>query len=116
MSNKARWINLAQLANKAGKCVVGSQLIPAIQSNKVKLVLISDQCGNNTKKKLQDKTTFYDIPLVKVKEEELECVNNRGLAALGISDAGFARAILESLQKVGDDDGLQQTTSKKKTQ
>lgn len=102
MSNN--WINMVQIAIKAGKVQVGSNLIPSIQSQKAKLVLISETCGNNTKKKVLNKTEYYSIPCVNITQEDMEKISIRNYSALAITDDGFAQTILK---KVGENDGLQ---------
>lgn len=96
MKNKI--VSLIQFAFKANKVAVGDSLIPSIQKKEAKLVLVSTLCGNNRKKKLKDKCTFYDICLKEVEPELFERVTFRSINSLAICDDGFAKAILKEMK------------------
>lgn len=87
------------LASRARKIAAGDQVIKSIQSRNAKLVLISDICGNNTKKKLIDKCTFYQIPYEYIEDGIL----NRSLGqsnrkSVAILDEGFAQTLIVCLK------------------
>lgn len=90
---------LLQMAFRAGKIIRGDGLIPGIQSQKVKLVLYSCACGENRKKKLKNKSKSYGITCLEVSNEILDNVSYKPMSSLGVSDAGFAKAIQQRLNE-----------------
>ena len=90
--------NLCQLAFRAGKLSIGDSLIPSIQSNKAKIVLYATSCGNNRKKKLNDKCKFYNIPCYELSDDVFLNISNRSIQSLAILDKGFAGAIEKEMK------------------
>lgn len=90
--------NLIQLCIKAGKVSKGDRLIPSIQKGQAKLIIVSNSCGKNTLKKIQDKCTYYHIPYFLVESDILKNVSYSKLSAIAILDDGFAKAILNKLK------------------
>lgn len=87
------------LAVRARKTATGDQVIKSIQSKTAKLVLISDTCGNNGRKKLMDKCNFYEVPFVFVPDEILSLstgMSNR--KSIAILDDGFAQNVVVCLK------------------
>lgn len=95
MVNKA--INLCQLAVRAGKFVRGDSLIGAIQSGKARVVLYSDACGANRLKKITDKCASFGVPCYAVEAAQFDKIGDKAGLALGITDKGFAQAIIKAL-------------------
>lgn len=95
--NKA--VNAVQLSLAAGKAVYGSQLMPHLLGGKVKLVVCSEACGANTKKKLKDKSAFRNIPFVELPAAEFDAVSSKPAVAYGIEDAKLADRILNATGK-----------------
>ncbi|MCF0106135.1 MAG: ribosomal L7Ae/L30e/S12e/Gadd45 family protein [Holdemanella sp.] len=90
--------NLCQLAFRAGKVSVGDALIPSIQSKKAQIVLYAKSCGNNRKKKLNDKCKFYNIPCYELNDEIFSNISHRSIQSLAITDKGFAVAIQKEMK------------------
>ncbi len=90
--------NLIQLCMKAGKVSKGDQLLGSIQKQQAKLIVVSNSCGKNTLKKVQDKCRYYHIPYVLVESDILQNVSYSKLSAIAILDDGFAKAILNKLK------------------
>lgn len=97
-------VQLLQLAIKARKTVSGDRLIPAIQAQTVYLVLMNGACGNNRKKKLRNKCSYYHIPLIEMDSQDFDRVSNRTINAYGILDEAFAKAWMN--ERTGDVDGI----------
>ncbi len=93
-----RVTNLIQLCIKARKVAKGDQLLSSIQKNKAKLIVISDSCGKNTLKKIQDKCAYYHVPYIIVESDILGNVSYSKLSAIAILDDGFAKAILNKVK------------------
>ena len=103
-----KWITYAQVAFKANKICLGSKLLPSIQNQTAKLVIYSNQMGQNSKKKILDKCRFYEIPCFGVDQTEFDHITKRSFVAFSITDRNLAR------KGTVISDGLQQT--KEKTQ
>lgn len=98
-----RFVSLAQLAVKAAKIAKGDALIPSIQKQQAKLVLLSTASGANRAKKIRDKCATYKIPLLEVEASRFEKISPFISGALAILDEGFASGIQKySLEKDGD--------------
>lgn len=88
------------LAMKAGKVVIGTeQVISFMQKGKVRLILVSSNASDGTKKKMLHKCEFYGI-----RREELEIDTDElgrllgktyTPAVVGITDENFSRAIIK---------------------
>ena len=96
MKNKA--ISLIQLAFKAHKISVGDSLIPSIQKRSAQLVLISRRCGQNRKKKLIDKCSYYNVSYIEIEPELFDQISSHSYNSLAICDDGFAKAILKEMK------------------
>lgn len=95
MNNK--YLNLLGIAFRAGKCSLGEdQVLRDVRSGKAKLVLLANDTGHQTKKKLTDKSKFYKVPLIIVEEDRETLSNAIGKShnvAIAILDAGFAKKL-----------------------
>lgn len=94
-------LGLLGLANKAGKCVSGEfSTEKSIQSQKAKLVILSADASENTKKKFQDKCNYYQVPFRCYGDKEsLGHSMGKGMrTSLAVCDQGFAKALLNLLK------------------
>lgn len=96
MSN---FLNTLGLANRARKVVTGETLINKIRSNEIYFVIIANDASDNTKKKLTDKCTSYDIEYVVAGNisELSKAIGKNNRVALGITDKGFAKNLKEKI-------------------
>ncbi len=87
------------LASRARKIVTGETLINKIRSNEVHLVIIATDASDNTKKKLTDKCTSYNVDYIITSniDELSKAVGKNNRVALGIQDAGFAKNLKEKI-------------------
>lgn len=93
---KNSYLNLIGLAYRARKCSLGEELIiKDIQNQRAKLVLLASDIGPQTKKKLMDKCSYYNVPVVIVDDRETlsNAIGKSQRVAVGILDAGFATKI-----------------------
>lgn len=90
-------ITLCQMAYRSGKVAMGSQLIPSIQTKEAKLVCYSSFCGNNRKKKLKDKCSYYDIPILEM--DDFDKITKKSIQSLAICNEEIAQAIIEEKKK-----------------
>lgn len=91
-------VYLLQVALKSGKATFGSRLIPAIQKQQVRLVVFSSLIGANQRKKLINKCTTYQIPIVEMEADQFNKISNSANMAFGIEEKNLAEKIFESLK------------------
>lgn len=85
--NKA--IGCLGLAVKARRCISGEVLMKGFAKGGIHLVIMADDIGENSKKKLIDKCAFYNIPYAFLDKDDMASVmSNR--KTVGITDKGFA--------------------------
>lgn len=94
-------VSLAQLSIKAGKYVRGEALIPSIQKQQAKAVLLSETCGANRRKKIQDKCASFNVPLIVLDPSRFDAISSLITGAVAITDDGFARGIVKAAQGKG---------------
>lgn len=91
------YLNLLGLAFRAGKCSIGEDaILRDVRSQKAKLVILSHDTGDQTKKRITDKCKYYRVPYV-IAEEDRETLSNAigksQRVAIAVLDAGFAKKI-----------------------
>ncbi|AUJ26642.1 MULTISPECIES: L7Ae/L30e/S12e/Gadd45 family ribosomal protein [Virgibacillus] len=90
---KNNYLNLLGLAFRAGKCSLGEDaILKDIRSRRAVLVLLANDIGPQTKKKITDKCKTYKIPYVIVDDRETisNAIGKTQRVAIAILDAGFA--------------------------
>lgn len=101
MEAKNKVFSLLGLAMKARQLVSGEfQTQEAVKQQNAKLVIISEDASENTKKLFHDKCTFYQIPIYEFgKKEDLGRAIGKDLrSSLAICDDGLATAIKKQLE------------------
>lgn len=87
------------LAKRSGSMLLGDGVIKSIQSRKARLVILTLECGANTKKKLIDKCTFYAIPYVFIAEDAFnQAIGTHNRKAAAIVNEGFAQKLYTCLK------------------
>lgn len=89
-------LSLAQLCIKTGRYAKGDALLPSIQKEQAKCVLLSDGCGANRAKKIQDKCAFYHIALIQLPAWQFDAISSKVNGAVAILDPGFANGIIKA--------------------
>ncbi|MEF9961448.1 MAG: ribosomal L7Ae/L30e/S12e/Gadd45 family protein [Erysipelotrichaceae bacterium] len=86
---------LLGLAASSRKISTGEMVFVSIRKKQAKLVIIGDDLGNNTRKKLIDKCTFYEIPYVFYESSKLlgEAIGDYNKKYVAILDEGFAKKL-----------------------
>lgn len=90
------------LAFRAGKCTLGEEaIVRDIQRKRAYLILIAEDTGTNTMKKLMDKSRSYNIPYRQVDGRETlsNAIGKSGRVAIAITDRGFATKITSLLDE-----------------
>ena len=100
ISMKSNYLNLVGLAYRAGKCSLGEEtIVKDIQQRRAKLVLLANDIGPQTRKKITDKCTTYEVPFAIADDRETlsHAIGKSQRVAIAILDAGFAAKITSLL-------------------
>lgn len=93
---KNNYLNMIGLAHRAGKCSLGEEtIVKDIQRKRAKLVLLANDIGPQTRKKLTDKCKTFEIPYVIVDDRITlsHAIGKSQRVAVAILDEGFANKI-----------------------
>ena len=105
-------LSFASIARKAGRLELGcDNIVSAAGTRRVKLVLASSDISENTMSEIGQICGRKDIPVVRVdfsKGEMGKAFRLHSCAAIGFTDAGFAKA---APQKIGDDELLEKLSA-----
>ena len=107
-SNMMRIRGMLGFAMRAGKLIIGTELITNALAHKgVKLVVISSGASATTKKKLLSKSEFYNVDAIEVGIETDELGRLLGKtyapAAVAVADEGFAKEIKTAFASMKDE-------------
>ncbi len=95
MTNKM--ISTISLCQKSGNLVSGEESCEkAIRSQKAKLIIVSSDASDNTKKKFTNSSKYYNIPIYffMTKEELGRIIGKRIRAVLVVTDENFSKLII----------------------
>lgn len=95
-----QWVSLLGLCARARKLVTGEELvIKGVRKKNVYLVIAANDASDGTKKKLQDKCNFYNIPLKFIADRDMigSAIGKHGRVVVGVIDKGFAGKLLSIL-------------------
>lgn len=101
MGTQNKLISLLGISMKSGRLVSGEyQTLDAIKKGKAKLVLVSEDASDNTKKLFHNKCAFYHVPVFEYgKMEDLGRAIGKDLrSSLAICDEGLAAAMEKQLK------------------
>ena len=88
------------LASKAGKLFSGEDVVRnAIRYNKIKLLIISQDASENTKKRFVNAAEYYKVPM-KIwgdKEQLGSSIGKSNRSVVGIGDENFTNSIVTLL-------------------
>ena len=88
--------SLLGIATKSGNVVSGEyQTLDAVRKKKARLVVISEDATDNTRKMFFDKCAFYEIPVTQygTKEDLGRAIGKDLRSSLAVCDDGLATAI-----------------------
>lgn len=97
----SKWLNTLGLAMRAGKVVSGEdQVLDSIKSQKATFVLLSQDAGKSTKKRITDKCKTYQVPIYQygTREELGKAIGKPARVVIAITDAGFTRMVQKHIQ------------------
>lgn len=95
--DKDKILQLLGLAMRAGKLVTGEELtIADIRNKKAKIVFVATDASKNTKKRITDKCSYYQVPLTDLfSQSEISCAIGKTRMVIGVNDQGFAAKFKE---------------------
>ena len=96
--------NLLGLMQRAGKLITGEDLIiKNLKNKKIKLLVIAEDCGVNTKKKLEDKSNFYGVEHIEFSNIEniSIAIGRDNRVAVGITDSGCIKKFKQLIEEGG---------------
>ena len=98
--NKTKLSHSLGMAKKAGRIVTGEELvIKSIQAARARLVFVANDAAPNLVKRITDKTTYYEIPMLDIfSSAELSHAIGSDRKVIAVQDKGFAKK-MESLMK-----------------
>ena len=98
---KAKVLSYIGLATRARKSVSGEFSVEnSVRKGKAKLVVVSEEASENTKKKFRNMCEFYEVPLYILSDKETlgHAMGKEFRASLAVQDWNFAEAIRKVLQ------------------
>ena len=91
-----RALSFLGLAQRAGKVATGEELvIRSIQNKRARLVILSEDASPQTKKKITDKCTYYQVPVIIAGDRYSlgNAIGKSARVAIAVLDQGFARKL-----------------------
>ena len=99
-----RILSTISLATKAGKTVSGEFSVEkAVKEGKAKLVVVSAEASDNTKKMFRNMCDFYKVPVYfyGTKEGLGHFMGKEFRASMAVTDEGLAKAVEKQLMLAG---------------
>ncbi len=99
---QSRVLSLVGLATKAGRTVSGEfSTEKAVKTGEARLVIVSEEASDNTKKKFQNMCAYYKIPIYfyGTKDELGRAMGKEFRASLAVLDEGLGNAMKEQLER-----------------
>lgn len=96
-------LSMLGIAAKAGKIVSGEFATEnTVKSYKAFLVVIAEDASENTRKKFQDMTDFYEVTCITygTKDSLGNCIGKDYRSSLALTDEKLAEAVLAKYQQV----------------
>ena len=103
MDNRQKILNLIGLATKAGKTASGEFMTEkSVKSGKARLVIVSEEASENTRKMFDNMCTYYKVPIFFFagKDELGHAMGKEMRASLAIVDGGFAKAVVKLMNTI----------------
>ena len=100
MDDRQKVLGLVGLAMKAGKAASGEFMAEkAVKSGKARLVVVSVEASDNTKKMFTNMCTYYQVPIwIFGKKDELGHSMGKELrASIAVLDEGFVKAMVKQM-------------------
>lgn len=98
---KNRILYMLSLCQKSGNMVSGEESCEkAIRAGKAKIIILSEDASENTRKKFKNSSDFYKVPLYffSTKEELGHTIGKRFRAVLTITDEGLGNKLKDLIE------------------
>ncbi len=95
-----QWISFLGLANRARKLISGEELVVReVRKQKAKLVLLASDASENTKKKVADKCSYYNVSVKIVPDRYTlgQAIGKDARVVVAVMDEGFAKKLATML-------------------
>ena len=101
MQNRQKAINLIGLSQKAGKLVSGFEIVSmGVKARKVKLIILAHDTQADTTAKISKIGKQNNVPVItEFNSSEISQAIGKKRKVLGITDAGFAKAMLQKIKE-----------------
>lgn len=89
-------LNNIGLCHRARGVIFGQELtLEAIRAKKCYLVFVASDAGENAKKQMNDKCTYYNVPIDNsyTSDELSQACGKDNLKVIGIKDQGFVKIL-----------------------
>ena len=100
------WLSLLGMARRAGAVVIGEEsLMEAAGNHKLRLVLLAKDAGEHTQRRMS-RLESDKLPVVVLPDDKAElggAIGFANAAAVGVTDLGFASAVVNKLTAVHGD-------------
>jgi ribosomal protein L7Ae-like RNA K-turn-binding protein len=89
------------LMRRSGNLITGQELVlGAIRSQKAKVVLVTEDIGETSKKKIIDKCHFYEVPFVILgTKEDLSKAIGQERSVVATANNGFSKGLLKKINE-----------------
>ncbi len=95
-----KFLGMIGLAKRAGKIITGEDLCSkAVKIGTSRLVIISQDASDNTKKSITDSCKFYNVEYIEASDKAMlgKFTGADSRAVVSVNDDNFAKAILDRL-------------------
>lgn len=104
---RKKFSGLLSLSNKARSLEAGeAKAESAIKSQKAKLIIVTEDASDNTKKKFSDMAAYRSIPIIFTGDryETGRCIGREFAVTCCITNDGFAKKMIELYNEINSDD------------
>lgn len=99
-ASEKKLLGLLGLAQRARQLTTGEELVvDAIVKQKIALIFLASDTGVNTKKKITDKASFNQIPVIEIfNTDQLTQAIGQPRKVIGVNDPGFAKGMVSLMR------------------
>lgn len=100
--NENKFYSNLGLAMRAGKVITGEEtVVEAVRKGEAKLVIVAEDASAGTYKKVNDKCSYYKVPLYRFGERgDLGAsIGKEARVVVGVTDQGLAALLTKSLEE-----------------
>ena len=94
-------LSMLGMAMRAGKVASGEFSVEkSVKTGKSRLVIVSEEASDNTKKMFTNMCTYYNVPIYFYSSKEVlgHAIRKNGRASVSVQDKGFADTIINLMK------------------